>query len=436
MNLDLMEIFFLLFLAATAVAFQLYMLRRRELREKNLLFEIGMRISSTLDRDEVLELILDGLQEVVGYNAAGIFLVDIETGGIDYHLLRGYDIENLNKVKLKVGKGLVGFAAKEEKPLVVEDVRKNPRYINARPATQSEIVIPLSVGGEVVAVLNLESDRLRAFRNRDLRLLQTFGSQAAVAIENASCYLDAQEKQFLEKELEIAGEIQSALLPHSPPEVPGLDVAAFMRQSQSVGGDLYDLVPLGEGRLGVAIGDISGKGAPAAILMASLYASFRSLTRRNLTLPQIIGQLNNLLCENFGDERFATFFYGVVDISRKEIRYSNAGHFAPILVRPGEEPSYLSDGGIVLGYIPGSEYTESMVKLEPGDTLILYTDGIIEAQDPEGEMFGEEKLADVAATLIGQPADEVLQGIRASVISHCSNCEQVDDISLVVVRAI
>lgn len=436
MGTGLEVILFLIALAAVVVAARLYAIRRRESREKDLLFDVGMRISATLEQDEVLNLILDGLQEVVGYDAAAIFLVDSESGEIDYHIVRGYEERHLDKVKLKVGEGLVGVAAESEEPVIANDVRMDPRYVNARPATRSEITIPLSVAGEVIAVLNLESDRVRAYRSRDLKLLQTFGSQAAVAIENASCYYDTKERRVLEEELEIAGEIQHALLPHSPPEVPGLDIAAQIQPSHSVGGDLYDLVPLGEGRLGVAIGDISGKGAPAAILMASLYASFRSLTRRALTLPDIMVQLNNLICENFRIERFATFFYGVINMNEMEMTYSNAGHFAPLLIRPGEKPEQLSNGGIVLGYMPDSEYGERTVKLQPDDLLVLYTDGIIETEDPSGEMFGEERLVDIAATLIGQSASDVLEGLWDAVRNHCVNCAQADDITLVVIRVL
>lgn len=421
---------------ALSAAVYFYLANRRRDRERELLFEVGTRISATLDRDEVLELILDGLQEVVGYNAAGIFLVDVDNDEISHHMLRGYDEDSVSKVRLKVGDGLVGFSAEEAKSLVVNDVRRNPHYINARANTRSELVTPLSVAGAVIAVINLESDRARAYRNRHLKLLQTFGAQAAVAIENASCYTDAQEKRYLEQELAIAGEIQQALLPHSPPEIPGLDVAAFMKPTESVGGDLYDLVPLNEGRLGVAIGDISGKGTPAAILMASLYASFRSLTRRDLSLSDIMRQLNNLLCENFGIGRFATFFYGVICTRSMEIEYSNAGHFAPILIKPGEGPRFLSDGGIVLGYIPDSRYSESIEKIESGDVLVLYTDGIIEAENPDGEMFGEERLTEICATMIGRSAREVLKGIRKAVGEHCGDSEQIDDITLVVVRAV
>ena len=429
----------LLFVATAVLLFitlWLSLKGRRESREKDLLFEIGRRISATLDREELLNLILDGLQEVVGFDAAAIFLVDIESGEMEYNLTRGYDQRYLDRLQLKVGQGLVGFAVENNEPVIVDDVRENPRYINARSRTRSEMCVPLSWAGEIVAVINLEADARRAYRRRDLRLLEAFGAQAAVAIENASCYFDAQERRNLEQELQIAGEIQRALLPASPPEVEGLEVATFFRPSRSIGGDLYDLVPLGEGRLGVAIGDISGKGTPAAILMASLYASFRSLTRKGLFLPEIMRQLNNLLCENFGLGRFATFFYGVIDTPGRTIYYSNAGHFAPLLIKAGEEPETLSDGGIVLGYLRDSEYDESRRQLDAGDIVLLYTDGVIEAEGPGGEMFGEERLVDTAATLIGRSAKDVLDGVRNAVMNHCRQCEQADDITLVVVKVL
>jgi sigma-B regulation protein RsbU (phosphoserine phosphatase) len=203
-----------------------------------------------------------------------------------------------------------------------------------------------------------------------------------------------------------------------------------------VGGDLYDLVQLSDGRLGVAIGDISGKGTPAAIMMASLYASFRSLTRRRLTLPEIMSRLNDLLCESFGIGRYATFFYGILDPAKKKITYSNAGHFNPVLISSGGEPRKLSEGGIVLGFIPGREYEEGWGVLEAGDLIVLYTDGVIEATGPDGEMFGEERVAEIAGRLKGGSADEVLKGLREAVNSMCTDCPQEDDITLVVVKVV
>lgn len=421
---------------AIIVAVRLYFRARQAGLEKDLIFNVGMRISSTLDRDEVLELILDGLRQVVGYDAAAIVLVNADSKKISYHMQRNYDSDFLENINLKFGKGLVGLAAETGTPVVVRDVKKDPRYVDARPQTRSEIVIPLKAGGSVLAVLNLESNRVGYYRKKNLKLLQAFGSQAAIAINNSSLFTEAKQKRFLEKELELAGEIQRALLPRIPPDIPGIEVATYFAPTQSVGGDLYDLVQLDEGRLGIAIGDISGKGTPAAIMMASLYASFRSLTRRKLTLPEIMSRLNDLLCESFGIGRFATFFYGILDPAGKKITYSNAGHFNPLLISSDSEPRGLSEGGIVLGFLPGKDYEEGSVTLEPGDLIVFYTDGVVEATDPDGEMFGEQRVAEIAGRLKEESAADVLKGLREAVESLCSGCKQEDDITLVVVKVL
>jgi sigma-B regulation protein RsbU (phosphoserine phosphatase) len=168
--------------------------------------------------------------------------------------------------------------------------------------------------------------------------------------------------------------------------------------------------------------------------MASLYASFRSLTRSTLNLSQIMGRLNNLLGENVGLGRYATFFYGTVDAKKMELRYSNAGHFPPLLLRAGEAPRLLTEGGIVLGYIDDSEYPEGIVELQSGDLLLLYTDGLLEAQNARGEMFGEERVADIGSTLIGRSAHEVLAGLKEAVLAHCGDHAPEDDLTMVVVR--
>jgi sigma-B regulation protein RsbU (phosphoserine phosphatase) len=407
---------------------------RRESLEKDLLFEVGSRISAALDRDRLLEMVMDGLQRVVGYDAAGIFLVDTVERSIERHLVRGYDESVLDRVRLQYGEGLVGRAVETGRAILVSDVREDPHYIAARPTTLSEIVFPVAVEGHIEAVINLESDRLGAYRRKDLRLLEMFGTQAAIAFHNARLYEEARLKRSLEQEMELAWEIQKALLPRTTPVIRGVEVATFMQPSRSVGGDLYDLVPLGGARLGLAVGDVSGKGTPAAILMASLYASFRSLTRGALSVSRIMARLNDLLCENTGSGRYATFFYGVLDRDRMVLRYSNAGHLPPLLLRPGEEPKPLTEGGIVLGWIPGSEYGEGMVELEPGDLLLLYTDGLVEAENEAEEMFGEERVADVAAALIGRSAREVLDGLRHAVDAHCGTREVGDDLTMVVLR--
>ena len=430
------DILLIVLFLAIIVAIRLYFRVRQSGMEKDLLFEVGMRMSSTLDRDEVLELILDGLRQVVGYDAAAIVLVDAESKKISYHLQRNYDFNFLEKINLKFGKGLVGLAAETGKTVIVRDVKRDPRYVDARPLTRSEIVIPLKAGDSVLAVLNLESNRVGYFRKKNVKLLQTFGSQAAIAIENSSLFTEAQQKRFLEKELELAGEIQRALLPRTPPEIPGIEVASYFAPTQSVGGDLYDLVQLSEGRLGIAIGDISGKGTPAAIMMASLFATFRSLTRRKLTLPEIMSRLNDLLCESFGIGRYATFFYGILDRAEKKFSYSNAGHFNPLLISSDSEPRRLSEGGIVLGFLPGKDYEEGSVTLEPGDLIVFYTDGVVEATNPDGEMFGEQRVTEIAWKLRRGSAADVLKGLREAVESLCSDCPQEDDITLVVVKVL
>jgi len=217
-------------------------------------------------------------------------------------------------------------------------------------------------------------------------------------------------------------------------QLEGVEVATYFQPSRSLGGDLYDLVPLGEGRFGVAIGDISGKGTPAAILMASLYASFRSLTRGQLSLPDLMSRLNNLLKENVGPGRYATFFYAVFDPAALEMRYSNAGHFPPLLLRADSDPMLLAEGGIVLGYIPDSGYREGVISLQPGDVVVFYTDGLVEAHNEGGEEFGEERIADIATTLIGHSAQEVLDGLREAVHHHSGGGPPEDDLTLVVLR--
>jgi serine phosphatase RsbU (regulator of sigma subunit) len=357
-----------------------------------LLLEVGKKISATLDLSEVLDTIIDSVNQLVTYNAGGIFLIDSEKKQLRRMITRGYDNEVLDKLVLKLDRGIYGRVIRNNQPSIINDVKKNKDYFSVRKNTNSQLTVPLSNGEDVLGVMALESDQINHFTPADKELLMTFASQVVIAIENAQLFEASMQKRRLESELVVASKVQKALLPEKPPEIPGLKITFLNIPSQIVGGDFYDIFKLGPNKLAVAIGDVSGKGAPASILMAMLYAGFRSLLKIIYPVVEVVARLNNLITDTTAEGYYATFFFGIYNHESHEFTYSNAGHNPPLLLHRDGSVDRLEKGGIVLGFLKDQEYHQETVSLNNGDFLVLFTDGITEVMNSQGEEFGDERL--------------------------------------------
>ncbi|MGD9139971.1 MAG: SpoIIE family protein phosphatase [bacterium] len=411
---------------------RLYERVQREVREKELLYEVGQRISSSLDLEEVLDLILDCLGEVVAFAAGGIYVVDPDMREIASLAITGYDPGMEERVQLKFGDGIVGWVAKNREPAVVGDVSKDSRYISARNETRSEIVVPLFADDKIIGVINLESDEAGAFTEDDLELIKAFGSQAAVSLERAKLHAQILERRKLVDELEVARHIQKTFLPDRIPDIPGYDLSAINIPSEAVGGDYYDIIFISEGQWGLTIADVFGKGVPAALVMASYRASLLAEIRNNYKINAILRKVNRLIWESVEPERCVTACYGVLDAESGVFTYSNAGHWPPIIIgRKGIR--HLDKGGILLGAIDGAEYREERVYLEPGDVALFFTDGLTEAEDLYGEAFGEERLIETAKGLVDKPGSEIVKSIH-QVVWDFSGGHLGDDFTLLVLK--
>ncbi|MGQ0720220.1 MAG: SpoIIE family protein phosphatase [Candidatus Eiseniibacteriota bacterium] len=363
--------------------------RERRARETSHLYDIGTKISAHLDQETLLAAILDALVELVPADAAGIFLIDEETREIRKETLRGYDAARLADVRLKVGRGILGAVAESGKGEIVPDVSRDPRYVDARSGTRSEMAAPLRYGKRVIGVFDVESDRVDAYRPSDLDLLVSFANHAAISIVNARLHAEAKEKRHLDEQLEVARDIQRALLPRSAPLVPGHSLAGSNQPSSAVGGDYFDFLPLSGGRWAVIVADVSGHGVPAALIMAGFRAEVRAGLRREDDPCRVLAEVNRILCGELEPERFVTAFLGVYSPDSGTLVYSNAGHEPGLLVRRAGGVEHLSEGGLLLGVFPDADYRKAMVHLGRGDRLLLYTDGLSEAGDPWGGVLGE-----------------------------------------------
>src|SRR5205809_7163057 len=411
-----------------------------------MLLDITKKISRSLDLQEVLNLVMDTLDSLIPYDAAGIFLVKCsdksavaegeEPCVFQAESVRGYDIDELTNLHLKLGEGLIGQVALTSEPVTSPDVRKNPNYINARRETRSEMVAPIISNTEVIGVFDLESDELNAYSEDDLEVLMLLASQVAIIIEKVMLHEQLIEKKRLEGQLEVARQVQLELLPASDPQMFGFDISAYNFPTEEVSGDYYDWVRIHDDEIGIVVADVSGKGVPAALLMAFLRASLRAATHIGYS-PQIsMAKVNYLLWESIERNQFVTAFYGIFDGTNRTLAYSNAGHNPPLLLDVNGNAHFEERGGVPLGMFRDSRYYEYYATIEPGQMLVLYTDGVTEAMNPSGEEYGGQRL--VAAALRGRhlSARELIDFIHRDVIGWTDGRGAHDDVTFFIIKAL
>ncbi len=409
--------------------------QRRSL-EKEVLLEVAKSVATPLDLDEVIEAIFKTLHAVVNYDAAAIYLVDRNSLALALVREIGYPQGSEEAFRLQVGQGIVGWVAKTGEPLIVPDVAQDSRYVTARLATRSELAAPLVVEGRTIGVFNLESDQTDTYHEGHLEMVSAFAAQAAIAVERARLTRELLERRHLEKELAIAREIQLSFLPKGAPRIPGFDLAGTARAHDEVGGDYFDFIHAGETRLGIAIADVSGKGIPAALIMAGFRMSLLAEIRNEFTIRAVMRKVNSLLHESLERHRFVTAFYGVLDFRNRVLIYSNGGHNPPLLLRADGTIEYLTEGGMALGVLADSVYGDCPVHLSPGDLIVMFTDGVSEAESPEGEQFGNLRLEQWVVRLAAQSSQEIVEGLVQAVLDWTGERGPNDDLTLVVLKTL
>ncbi|MFH0931113.1 MAG: GAF domain-containing SpoIIE family protein phosphatase, partial [Candidatus Zixiibacteriota bacterium] len=414
----------------------LYRKARKETMEKEILLDVDRLISSSLNLNEVLELILDSLRRLVKYDAAAIFLIDKEKREVGEIKTRGFDPAIVPDLKLKMGQGLVGWAAENRQTVIVPDVEKDPRYIEARHETKSEIVAPIITDQRTIGVFNLESNRVNTYDSEDMNLLTAFASHCAVAIERARLHQEILIKKKLEEELLIARKIQQSFLPSKNPELLRFDISGINIPSEQVGGDYYDFIPIIEDQIGIVIGDVSGKGIPAALIMASFRASLKAEIRNNYAIGTIFFKVNNLLYESIERENYVTAVYGVLNIKNRVFTFSNAGHNPPILRRKEGTIEYLTEGGVALGILQNHDYKEMVLGLNPGDLILFYTDGVTEAKNEDGEEFGTKRLEKILLENYALKAKQIQDKIYQEIKEFTENKPEQDDFTMIVIKVL
>jgi len=406
-----------------------------------LLLDITKTISRSLDLDEVLNLVMDTLGSLIPYDAAGIYLIEFGTESQSPYIfkskvIRGYQISfELIEPRLKIGEGFLGTVAQTGKPIISHDVSKDKRYFPARDLTKSEMIAPIISNDKVIGVFDLESDHTDAYSDDDLSVLQLLTSQVAIIIEKVRLHDEVVEKKRLQAQLEIARQVQLELLPDNDPVINNFDVSAYVFTAEEVSGDYYDWVKVFEDQIGIVVADAVGKGIPAALLMSFLRASLRSCVQIGYAPHIAFSKVSQLLRDSIEDNQFITAIYGILDSTNKTFVFSNAGHNPPLLMKPDGEYRYVEYGDTPLGMFDESHYHQHFIRFERGQVMVIYTDGITEATNPNGEEYGEDRLAKRVLDGIDLSARQLIDHIRKGVDDFTESKFLNDDGTLFIVKA-
>lgn len=413
---------------------QLYTRTTRQARTLLLLNEIARELSSILNVDELLKRIAELLNRIIDYQMFSILLLD-ENG---QKLVHRFSLRFQESIHLKhdipLGQGLVGAAASDKAAVLVPDVSKDPRYVMANPETKSELVVPLIYKDRVIGVLDLEHTRRGFFTEDHKRTITTLAAQVAIALENARLYEQiARQERRLERDLALARELQFRLLPPAMPKIEHLELAAKFVPARAIGGDLYDFVHYSMSRLGIVVGDVSGKGAPAAIYAALVSGILRSHAPIEPAPAEMLSAVNFSLGERRIEAQYICLLYAVWDDERRTLQVANSGLPRPIYIHDGKT-EIIEATGLPLGLFDDAEYEEFTFRTKPGDMFVFFSDGILDASNKAGEMFGRSAVERVIASCPDQSPECVVASLFKAVEEHSAGESAFDDQTVVAIR--
>jgi sigma-B regulation protein RsbU (phosphoserine phosphatase) len=413
---------------------RLYTRVSRQAQTLEVLNEVAVELASILDLDPLLERVGQLLRRLIDYQMFTIMLLDEkgETLITRYAWRFGYSHAPLRRVPIT--SGLVGAAVREWRLINVADVRKDTRYIPMNPETRSELIVPLFYKGRIIGVLDLEHTRCHFFNEDHERIITTLAAQVAISIENARLYqaVKRQERQ-LERDIAMAREVQLRLLPPAAPELGNAEMAVRFLPARTIGGDLYDFVDYGPGRTAIVLGDVSGKAAPAALFAALVSGIMRSAAVQRPEPAQMLANLNDALQERKLESQYVTMLFAVWNDENRTLQVANSGAVQPIFCRSGETVTVRAEG-FPLGLFPSVAYEEFNVATQPGGAIVFVSDGISDAENAAGEMYGQDQLAGVLCAHRGQSAQEIADAILADVTRFQGGHDRFDDETIIVLR--
>jgi sigma-B regulation protein RsbU (phosphoserine phosphatase) len=406
----------------------------RQAKTLLLMNEIARELTSILNLDELLRHIAELLSRLIDYQMFSILLLDAAGEKLQHRFSLRFQ-ENIHlKNDIALNQGVVGYAASQRQAVLVPDVKKDPRYIMTNPETRSELAAPLIYKDKVIGVLDLEHTKRGFFTEDHQRTMTTLAAQIAIALENARLYEEiARQEKRLERDMQMAHELQLRLLPPKNPKLAKLEVAAKFVPARAIGGDLYDFFSYSSSRMGIVIGDVSGKGAPAAIYAALVSGILRSHTPIEPSPAEMLSAVNYSLSERRIDGQFVSLIYALWDERQSTLQVSNSGLPRPIYCQGGK-PNVVDATGLPLGLFDDATYDEFTFRLKPGDLFVFFSDGILDAQNPAGELFGRERAEQVASRCWEMSAQEVVNSLFDAVNEHTAGEETFDDQTVVAIR--
>ncbi len=404
-------------------------------------FRISSLINSSLDLDEVLENIMTASRSILRAESCSLMLVDERSGELTFEVSQGPVADKFEGgVRLKKGQGIAGHVFETGRPVLIEDAYADPRFDRTFDTmsgylTRSILCAPLLFKDRVIGVAQIinKTDG-SSFTAEDVENLSLLSINAALAVENARLHREILQKQQIEKDLAFASNVQLSFLPRQMPIVEGFRFSAHYQAAREVGGDFYDFIPLDEDRLGVLIGDVSGKGVASALFMARLTSDFRMLAIRLKDPEKLIGRINDEICDqSWCRGMFAALQFIVLGSGKGEVTYVNAGHLPPIIWNSATGIfEKIGGGGPPAGVVPGTQFQASRIQVNPGDCILLATDGIVEARNAGDELFGWDRLEE-AVRSGGSDVESVKDRVIGSVEEFAGDRSMADDITLVVI---
>jgi sigma-B regulation protein RsbU (phosphoserine phosphatase) len=413
---------------------RLYARVSRQAQTLEVLNEISVELASILDLGPLFERVGQLLRRLIDYQMFSIMLLDEkgETLVTRYAWRFGYAHAPLRRIP--IDSGLVGAAVREWRPINVPDVEKDPRYLPMNPETRSELIVPLFYKGRIIGVLDLEHTRPAFFNEGHERMLTALAAQVAIAIENARLYQAVRlQEQQLERDLAMAREVQLRLLPAAPPEHAHAEIAVRFLPARSIGGDLYDFVDYGPDRTAIMLGDVSGKAAPAALFAALVSGIMRSAAQQRPEPARMLTLLNDALQERRLESQYVTMLFALWNDENRTLQVANSGAVQPVFCRAGEAVTVRAEG-FPLGMFPHAAYEEFNVATQPGDVLVFVSDGILDAENEQEEMYGEERLSGLLCGHRDESALEIADVILSEVSRFQGNKERFDDETIIVLR--
>jgi len=409
---------------------------KRAVEELTILNDLALAIGASINSQEVMNTIVRRSLRAVKAEQGVITLVDEKADRTMKTLVRTM-VSSAERRPFHLEQALLGWMHLNKRPLVIHDPASDGRFrgVTWEESIRSVLCVPMLVKSELRGVLTVYNKKdSDTFTEEDQRLLAIIAAQSAQVVENARLHEQERALVRMREEVRLASEIQLGLLPKTPPRIPGYDIAGISLPAQVVGGDYFDFIAMDGKTVAICLGDVSGKGLPAALLMANLQATIRGQTFLKPSPGECLERANRLLFESTDPEKFATLFYGILDAERHSFRYSNAGHERPFLLSDGKEALRLESGGTVLSFIEEAPFEEAELPMTPGDTLVVFSDGVTEAMNEQDEQYGEERLLSLLGGNRNMRSEELINLIVTDVREFAGAREQSDDLTVVVIK--